>query len=114
MGVLYAIADVVADVGAEQVNILVDDAHVVTEGLEGEFPDVLAVDGDLAVGNVVEPGQQVDDGGLAAAGGAEYGGDPTRFGFEVDIAQRRRAIRVGDIRRYQSGRVRWRDPYRWR
>ena len=64
--------------------------------MEGEFADVLAVDGDLSVGNVVEPGEEVDDGGFPATGGAQDGSYLAGLGVQVDFSQGGRAIFVGE------------------
>ena len=50
----------------------------------------------MAVGYVIEAGQQVDDGGFAAAGRAQDGGNLSGFGVEVDLAQSRRPVLVGE------------------
>ena len=68
-----SVEDVIPDTGVEQVNILLHDADVPPEGFQGEFPDIGAVDGDGAGLRAVEIGDQVADGGLAAAAGAHQG-----------------------------------------
>ena len=47
--------------------VLEDDADMGAQILDGEVPEVDAVDQDAALVGIVEPGQQLDDGGLAGA-----------------------------------------------
>ena len=82
-GVHGAVGDVVADGGGEEEHVLLDGADGLPQGGEGGVPDVYAVDGDGAGGDVVEAGHEVDDGGLAAAGGAHEGDHLTGLRLQV-------------------------------
>ena len=66
-----SVGDVVAHGADEEEDILLDGADAGPQGLELEVANVDPIDGDRALGHVVEARQEVDDGGLAAAGGAE-------------------------------------------
>ena len=69
-GVQIAIADVVHDGAGEDEAVLHHHAHLGPQGADGHGGDVRAVYEHLPGIHVVEPGDQVHDGGLAGAGGA--------------------------------------------
>ena len=68
-----AVADGLHDAGGEEEHVLLHHADIPPQALLGHVPDVVAVDGDAALPHVVEPGDQVAQGGLAAAGGTHDG-----------------------------------------
>ena len=72
-GVEPAVADVVHDGAGEQVHVLQDHAERTAQVGLLDLVDVDAVVADLAVGDVVEAVDQVRDGRLARAGGADEG-----------------------------------------
>ena len=72
-GVEAAVADVLHDGAAEQVGILQDHGDVLSQHVALDVLDVDAVDGDRAGINVIEAVEQVGNGGLACAGGADEG-----------------------------------------
>ena len=72
-GVGLAVADVLENGVGKEEHILLDDADVLVDGPLGHVPDVVAVELDGAVGDLIEPGDQLAEGGLAAAGGADDG-----------------------------------------
>ena len=72
-GIRAAEGDVVADRAAEQGRLLQHDADLRAQALERHVAHVVAVDQHAPGGDVVEARDQVDDRGLAAAGGAEQG-----------------------------------------
>ena len=88
-GVGHPVGNVVPDGGVKEKNILLDNAHIAAQGFQGELPDVHAVDGHPAVGNIIKAGQQVDDSAFAAARRAQDGGYLPRFGGNVDAFQGR-------------------------
>ena len=66
---------------------LEDDADVGAQALDGHIAHVVAVDQDPTFGHVVEARQQIDDGRLATAGGAQQGNRLAWFGHERDATQ---------------------------
>jgi len=66
-----AVSDVVRHRAAEEVDLLLDDADVLPQALEGDVLDVLPVDEDAASRHLVEAGDEVAQGRLAAAGGSD-------------------------------------------
>ena len=98
-GVQPAIADVLHHRAGEQVGVLEHHGDVPTQIALGHVHDVNAVDGDPAGINVVEPVQQVGDGGLARAGGAHEGDLLARLGIQADVLQHRlfRHIAEADV-----------------
>ena len=72
-GVGLAVGDVLADSAGAQPGVLQHHAVAAAQGSAGHVPDVVAGDGDGAAVDVIEPHEQVDEGGLAAAGGADDG-----------------------------------------
>ena len=95
-GAHHAVGDVVANARAEQVHVLVYDAHVVAQGLQREIPDVRAIDGDFARRHVVEARQQADHGGLSAARRAQDRRYLSWPGVQVHLPQRRRPVFIGE------------------
>ena len=69
-----AVADVLHHGAGEQVGVLQDDAQTAPEVVPLDLVYVDAVIADLALVHIVEPVQQVGNGGFAGAGGA-YEGD---------------------------------------
>ncbi|MPL75551.1 hypothetical protein SDC9_21375 [bioreactor metagenome] len=91
-----------ADVGATQKHVfadrLVKECRVlchhrehVAQRAEIERRDRHAAHGDRAAVRIDEPGEQVEDGGLAGTRGADEGGGLARFGGEAEPAQHRLA-----------------------
>ena len=78
-----------AQVGAqrlvEEVPVLGDDADGLAQGGGGEVADVGAADADGAGVDVVEAGQELGEGGLAGAGGADDGDDLAGVDAEGDV-----------------------------
>ena len=64
------------DRAAEQVGPLRHQPDAVPQQFGGELADVRAVDEDLALGDVDEPGDEADERGLAGAGAADDGEHP--------------------------------------
>ena len=62
-----------------------------------DLVDVDAVVANFAVGNVVEPGQQVGNGRLARAGGADKGDLLARLGVNADVMQHDFLRRVAEV-----------------
>src|SRR5699024_7035687 len=73
---------VLADGAGEQVGLLGHQADGSAECGAGQLGHRDAVDQHLPVGRVVEPGHQVDQGGLAGSGGADDGGGLSGGGGE--------------------------------
>ena len=86
-GIQLAIADVLHDGAGEQVGLLEHDAQGVPQIGLGDLIDVDAVVTDLAVGNVVEPVDEVRNGGLAGAGSAHEGDLLAGMGIEGHVMQ---------------------------
>ena len=72
-GVGLAVADVLENGVGEKEHVLLDDADVLVDGALGHIPDIVAIELDGTLGDLVEPGDQLAEGGLAAAGGADDG-----------------------------------------
>ncbi len=71
----------------EEEDILQNDADLLAQALEGVIVQVAAVQGDGAVGQVVEAGDQADQGSLAHAGGSDQGHHGFGRGLQADILQ---------------------------
>src|SRR5690625_4257202 len=80
-------AQVLADGAGEQVGLLGHQADGSAECGAGQLGHRDAVDQHLPVGRVVEPGHQVDQGGLTGSGGADDGGGLPGGGGEGDPVQ---------------------------
>src|SRR5699024_1210173 len=91
------VADVFENGVGEEEHVLLDDADVLPQRVLGHGPDVQAADGEGAVGAVVEPGDQLAEGGLAAAGGADDGDGLAGGHVEVDVVQDVQVAVIGEV-----------------
>jgi hypothetical protein len=84
---LAAVGDVLRHGAAQQQRLLQHHADLLPQGVEGELPDVQAVDEDGARVRVVQPRQELGDRALARAAVSDErhglaGGDPEAHGFQ--------------------------------
>src|SRR5699024_10378016 len=86
-GLQAAVADVVHHGAGEQVGVLEHHAQAAAEVGLFNLVDVDAVVPDFAVGNVVEPVNQVGDGGLARAGRTHKGNLLAGLSVQADVVQ---------------------------
>ena len=89
-----AVGDVVVHGIHEQQGLLGDDADALAQLPGVELPQVDAVQGHPAAGGVEEPGHQVHQGGLAAAGAAHQGDGLALAHLQVDPPQHLVAARA--------------------
>ena len=82
-----AVANVLHNAGGEEEHILLHHANVPAQALLGDVPHIQAVDGDAALRHVVEAGDQVAEGGLAAAGGPHNGDGLAGPNVEGDVVE---------------------------
>src|SRR6476469_886508 len=87
--VRVAVPEVGPHGAGEQVRDLRHEPDPATQHVRLQQPDVRAVDPDLAAGHVDQPGDQVDQRGLAGAGAADDGRGLTGLGAEGDVPQHR-------------------------
>ena len=87
--VLFAKAQVGGHVPREKDVFLGDVADELPQVFQLVLPDVHAVYVDVAHGGVVDAGDQLEDGGLAAAGPADDGGHLAGAALEADVLQHR-------------------------
>ena len=74
-----AVADVVPDGAVEQPGILEHHADLAADRVAGQIGDIDAVQQDAAAVELIEVHEQLDDGGLARAGGAYDGNTLARL-----------------------------------
>lgn len=86
-GVQTAIADVFHHGAGEQVGVLEHHAQRPPEVRLFDLIDIDVIVTDLAVGDIVEPVDQVGNGGLAGAGGTHEGHFLAGFGVQADVVQ---------------------------
>ena len=86
-GALLAVGDVFKDGAVEQPGVLQHHGVGSAEGVPFDLPDLVSVHVNGAVVHVVEPHEQVDDGGLARARGAHDGDGFARPGGDADFPQ---------------------------
>ncbi len=86
-GVSSRVGDVVGDGAVEQEDVLLDDAEVCAVFGDGEIAEVDAVDEDATVGGVVEASDEVGEGCLAGAAGADESDGPSRGDVEADVLE---------------------------
>ena len=89
LGLGIAVLEVEAQIALEKHRLLQGNAHDLAQIVLGKFADVDAVDGDAAFGDVVEAGDQVDQGALARPGGAQKAHLLARFDGQIDILEGR-------------------------
>lgn len=87
VGAGYAEGDVFGEGGAEEEGFLRDEADGGAELGEAESTDVDAVEEDAAGGGVEQPGEEVEEGGLAGAGFADDGGGFAGRDGEGDVVE---------------------------
>ena len=95
-GIQPSVENVVPDTAVEEEYVLLDDTDVLPERFQGQTGNVLAVDLNGAGGRTIEPGQQMADGGLAAAGGAYQGQNIALGNVQVDVLQHFPAVVVAE------------------
>ena len=96
--VLLGIEQVVADGAVEEIALLCHNADVGAQKAQVIALDVDTVDGDLAAGHVVEAGDEVDERGLAGAGGSDDGVHLSGGDGEADVAQEGLFRQIGELR----------------
>ena len=85
-------------------HVLRDQRDLVTQRLEGIFPQVVTIKQDLALVDIVETGNQAGNGRLARTGTTDQRNGFTRRDGQADITQRRRFtawIGKGDVTEFQ-------------
>ncbi len=93
-GFRAAVGDVLPDRRAEQERVLQHEADLVAQRLDGEAPDVRAVDLDRPGDRVVEARDQVDDRRLAATRLADEGRDLSGLDREAEVLEHELIRRV--------------------
>ena len=81
-----SVGDVVADGDGEEERLVEDDADVLAQRRQGHVAHVVAVDGDGALGDVVEAVEQARDRGLARAGASDDGHGLAGVDVGVEVA----------------------------
>ena len=81
------VADVGEDGVVEEVRVLGHDSDGGSQSGEGQLAQVVAVQRHRPLARVVQPGEQVAEGRLAAAGRPDQGGDAARPGDHLDVLQ---------------------------
>ena len=97
-------ADVDGDGIVEEEGLLGDHADVGGEGSEGEIAQINAIEADTALLGVIEARDEVSEGGLAGAAGADEGGELAGLDGEIDILQGDGAGLTGSIA-FRFGRL---------
>ena len=96
-GIQLAVADIIHHGAGEQVGILQHDTKAAAQVGLFNLVDIDAIVADLAVGNVVEPVDQVGDGGLARAGGSDEGDLLAGVGVKGHIVEYRLFRHIGKV-----------------
>ena len=96
-GIGFGIGQVRPDRVRKQNRILQHDPHQVAEVRAVDVFDVHTVQQDLAAVDVIEPHQQVDDGGLAGTRRAHQGDLLAGFDLQVEVPDHRLSRNVGEI-----------------
>ena len=95
-GVGAAVADVLPNGIGKEEHVLLHDADGPAQGALGHLPHVQPIHPDAALRDVIEPGYQLAQGALAAAGGA-YDGHRLPGGHgEIDVVKDLAAARIGE------------------
>ena len=96
-GVQFAVANVIHDRAGEQIGLLKHDPEGMPQIGLGDLVDVDAVVADLAVGNIIEPVDEVRDRGLARAGSAHKGDLLPGMGIERHVMQHGLARHIAKV-----------------
>ena len=96
-GIQFTVADVVHHRTGEQIGFLQHHAQGSPQVGLGNLVDVDVVVADFAVGNVIEPVNQVRNGGLARAGGAYKGDFLAGMGVQGHIVQHRLLRHIAEV-----------------
>ena len=96
-GAGLAVADVFQNGVGKEEDVLLHHADVFPQGLLRHLPNVQPVDGDGAVSHVVEPGNQLAEGSLAAAGGTDNGDGLAGRHVETDVVEDIQVAVVGEV-----------------
>ena len=72
-GIQPSVEDVVVHRIIEQIGFLGHDSYLFPEGSHGHIPDVVVIDQDGSFRHIIEPGQQVGNGGFPCTAGAYQG-----------------------------------------
>ena len=86
-GIQPSVEDVVVHRIIEQIGFLRHDSHLFPEGSHGHIPDIVVIDQDGSFCHIIEPGQQVGDGGFACTAGAHQGNGLAGLGGERQMLQ---------------------------
>ena len=99
-GVFFRIQEIVADRAVEQVGFLADDADLTAQPGEVEASDIGAVEGNRAVGDIPQTGDEVDQRALAGAGGPDDRDAAAFLQIKADVVQNRviRFVGEADVR----------------
>ena len=100
-GIQLAVTDVIHHRAGEQMGILQHHAQGPAEVRFFDFVDVDAVVADFTVGNVVEPINQVGNGGFTGAGCAHEGDLLARFGVKADVVKDNLVFRITKVHMVQ-------------
>src|SRR5215510_13961532 len=93
------IGDVVPDGGTEEIDVLLHNAYIAPQRVQGEVPDILAINGNVPLSDIVETGEEMDNCTLATPWGAQDGGNLTGGSINRHLLQCWDApvIREGDL-----------------
>ncbi len=92
-----AVADVLADGAREQVRRLQHHADARLDGVQRQVGVVMPADQDAPAFGLIEAAQQVDDGGLAAAGGAHQGDGLAGLDVQVEVLDHRLVVLIPEV-----------------
>ena len=95
-GLRLAIGNVLPNGSPLQPGVLKHHAIAAAQAVAGNPPDVRSLHLDGAFVHIVKPHQQVDDGGLAAAGGANQGHPLAGFHLQVEVLNQGLLFPVGE------------------
>ena len=95
-GVLLGVEQVLPDRAVEEIAVLGHDADLLAQIAQIEVPHVHPRDRDPAAQHVVEPGDEVHDGGFAGAGGSHNGVHLPAGDGEVNVGEQRLLRIVGE------------------
>ena len=97
-GARTAVGNVLPDGRVEEHRILLHETHLVAQRLERVAPHVAAVDGEPAAPQVVQPRDERDERGLAAAGGPDERHGLPWFDHQRGVLQHRPVRQVAEAR----------------
>ena len=96
-GIELSVADIVADRSGEQEIVLRHNPHLLTEAFDRYLPDIVSINPYMAVLNIIEAADQIDNRCFTGTGRSDQRNCFARFDIETHIIQNLYIILIGEV-----------------